>query len=198
MMRDDADFFVDFGGKLVFPPRAQRDVDAVVSAFHRGESSDEALQRLTAWLDEYGDEMVLGGYETVLHAVADPDDAEVRGDPGLTPDSEVTAAHHLSYLERHQLDGLLGRLVEDSDAAYAFAPFRAVASDEAEAVLTIDTRGYSFSGITSEWSRPCASFEEFERSLEVDGRVFGADEFRARPLDDKLRLLRGAPPDRAG
>ena len=199
---DDSDFFVTFDGKLVLPPHVQRDVDAVVGAFRRGEASDDAFERLAAWLDDYADGALLQyelsfqalASDTVRDAFAALDDEDVAEHLGLDDATSLTDADRVAHLEEHEF----GRLFEDGDVAPGFTPVPLRATGGAEAVLIRRAQGYSFSGVTFEWLGPYESFEAFVHALAADGWVVDVEEFGARPLQDKLRLLRGAPPDHAG
>lgn len=195
-MSDDADYFVTDTGKLVLPPDVQSAVDALVSAFRAGKHDERAYTRLTSWLDEYGDDLIFDGYEATVHAIS-PDkmrsafdsiaDEDVTAALGHDSGTDVTDAQRVAYLEEHCFPGLF----EDGDDSSSFTPFRAIATDGSAAVLVNDTRGYSFSGITSEWFGPYATFEEFLEVLEAEGWAMDSGGFQALPLPGKLRILHG-------
>lgn len=187
--------------QIVLPPGVQRDVDALAKALRAKRRNPPAFERVTSWLEPHAEDGTIIDFDecfsalppwTIVDRFADVDDDRVAEELELPDDEAVTARHRLKYFEDKVIPGLF----EDADVCSAFGPVHLTASDGSTLVLFQDTRGYSFSGITVEWSGPYESIAAFEKALIDEGWITGIDAFRSLSETEKLRRLGRASPNR--
>ena len=177
-------------------PRAlQADIDRVVAAMNRKRNAPAAFARVTAWFTEARSDAIQEGNESVpgirLANIAgqlrsDYEDDTIRESLDLAVGERVTPDDRLRYVEEH----VLPTWFDDADLSSCFAPVQIVASDGTSAVLVVDVKGYSFSGVSMTWDGPYPSFEAFVASLPGCGWVTSVEDFAAMASSAKRQWLR--------
>jgi hypothetical protein len=85
----------------------------------------------------------------------------------VRPRARPTIESRVEYFEQVVLPAIL----DDADHASAFAALSLRTRAGETLVLASDVRGYSFSGITIDWSGPYQRFEDLKQLLEREGWV---------------------------
>ena len=176
------------------PPDVQRDIDLVLKRYRQRKRDEEALARLTSWLDDYANDRGLFDFSQTIIAVppatlraeyAQLDDDEITDHLRLAPGVEVTTTQRLHYFESLRLPAVF----EDGDLSSGFTPLVITGTDGSSAVIVQNIRGYSFSGITTDWHGPLESFDGFREELVSSGWILDPKDFSVLPHKEKLRLL---------
>ena len=174
----------------------ETDIDLVVESFRAGALADDALCRVKDRMEEesvydYASQTgALSGMwlspETVAAEYLAIDEDELRQACELAEWEPVTEEHRMQFLEGWRLPPL----EEDADVAHLLMSVLLTASSGDSVVLVVDVRGYSFSGVSTNWSGVLETEGEYLEQIKKEGWVKGADGFAELSLERKVEIVR--------